>query len=99
MRERTHGTDCVTHTKNAQPRRLCRVAVKDCVKPHVKKLIGTIVLLIWLPIYALVAMGIGVHVLPHAAWFVTLLYYASAGTLWIIPVGLMLPWMNRDPGL
>jgi len=23
-------------------------------------------------------------------------FYALAGTLWIIPVGLMLPWMHRD---
>lgn len=41
-------------------------------------------------------MGIGAHVLPHSAWFVTLAYYALAGTLWIFPIGLMLPWMHRD---
>ncbi len=64
--------------------------------PRTKKLIGTIVMLIWLPVYALIAMGVGVRVLPHAAWYVALLYYALAGTLWIIPVGLMLPWMHRD---
>ena len=65
--------------------------------PHIKKLIGTIVTLIWLPIYALFAMGVGVHLLPGANWFVELLYYAVAGTLWIIPIGLMLPWMYREP--
>ena len=65
---------------------------------HIKKLIGTIVTLIWLMFYALVAMAIGVRVLPHAAWFVMLAYYALAGTLWIVPVGLMLPWMHRDAG-
>ncbi len=64
--------------------------------PHTKKLIGTIITLIWLPIYSLLAMGVGVHVLPRANWFVELLYYAVAGTLWIVPIGLMLPWMNRD---
>ena len=66
------------------------------MNPRTKKLIGTLVILVWLPIYALTAMGVGVHVLPHAAWYVTLLYYALAGTLWIIPVGLMLPWMHRQ---
>ena len=55
------------------------------------------VMLVWIPIYALIAMGVGVRVLPHAHWIVTLLYYALAGTLWIIPIGLMLPWMNREP--
>lgn len=67
------------------------------MSPRVKKLIGTIVTLIWLPIYALAAMGIGVHVLPHAPWYGSLAYYALAGTLWIVPIGLMLPWMYRQP--
>ncbi|HWA03490.1 MAG TPA: DUF2842 domain-containing protein [Rhizomicrobium sp.] len=67
------------------------------MSPRIKKLIGAIVILVWIPIYALVAMAIGVRILPHANWLVTLLYYAFAGTLWIVPVGLMLPWMNREP--
>jgi hypothetical protein len=66
--------------------------------PRAKKLVGTLALLVWLPVYALAAMGVGVHVLPHAAWFVTLFYYALAGTLWIFPFGLMLPWMHREAG-
>ncbi|HTP76812.1 MAG TPA: DUF2842 domain-containing protein [Rhizomicrobium sp.] len=65
--------------------------------PRIKKLIGTLVMLIWIPVYALFAMGIAVHLLPHASWYATLLYYATAGTLWIIPIGLMLPWMYREP--
>jgi hypothetical protein len=67
------------------------------MSPRTKKLIGAMVMLVWIPVYALIAMGVGVHVLPHAHWIVTLLYYALAGTLWIIPIGLMLPWMNREP--
>lgn len=66
------------------------------MSPRIKKLIGTLVMLFWLPIYALAAMGVGVHVLPHANGLVIFLYYALAGTLWIIPIGLMLPWMSRD---
>jgi len=66
------------------------------MNPRVKKFVGAIVMLIWIPVYALVAMGIGVHVLPHAAWYVSFAYYALAGTLWIIPIGLMLPWMHRE---
>lgn len=62
-----------------------------------KKLIGTVVMLVWLPVYVFIAMGIGVRVLPHAHWAVEFLYYAVAGTLWIAPIGLMLPWMHREP--
>lgn len=64
--------------------------------PSIKKLIGTIVTLIWLPIYALLAMGVAVRVLPNAPWYVALLYYMIAGTIWIIPIGLMFPWMSRE---
>jgi hypothetical protein len=67
------------------------------MSPSIKKLIGTIVTLIWLPIYALVAMGVARHVLPNANWFVAFLYYALAGTLWTIPIGMMFPWMQREP--
>ncbi|HVZ91705.1 MAG TPA: DUF2842 domain-containing protein [Rhizomicrobium sp.] len=67
------------------------------MSPRIKKLIGAIVILIWIPVYALIAMGVGVHILPQANWLATLAYYAFAGTLWIVPVGLMLPWMNREP--
>jgi hypothetical protein len=65
--------------------------------PSTKKLIGTIVILIWVPIYALLAMRIAVSLLPGANPVVELLYYAIAGTAWIIPIGLMIPWMTRQP--
>lgn len=67
------------------------------MSPHTKKLIGTIAMLIWLFVYSLIAMGVGAHVLPHAGGLVKFLYYLFAGTIWIIPVGLMLPWMYREP--
>ncbi|HEY1615589.1 MAG TPA: DUF2842 domain-containing protein [Rhizomicrobium sp.] len=66
------------------------------MSPHIKKLVGALATLVWLTVYAFVAMGIGVRVLPHAPWFMALAYYALAGTLWIIPIGLLLPWMNRE---
>lgn len=67
------------------------------LSPHIKKLIGTLITLVWLFVYIFIAMGIGVRVLPQANWLVELFYYLLAGTLWIIPVGLMLPWMYREP--
>jgi hypothetical protein len=62
-----------------------------------KKLIGAAVILIWLPIYALLAMAVGVRVLPHANGIEEFLYYAITGMAWIVPIGLMLPWMAREP--
>jgi len=68
------------------------------LRPRTKKLIGAIVTLIWLPLYALLAMAVGIRVLPHANAIVQFIYYAAAGMAWIIPIGLILPWMSRDPG-
>lgn len=65
------------------------------MSPHLKKLIGTLFTLVWLFVYALIAVGVARHLLPHAGALATLLYYLLAGTLWIIPVGLLLPWMYR----
>lgn len=67
------------------------------MSPRIKKLIGTIVTLLWLPIYALAAMGVAAHLLPRATWYGAFAYYAIAGTLWAVPIGLMFPWMYREP--
>lgn len=64
--------------------------------PRIKKLVGTLLMLIWLPVYALAAMGVATHLLPHANGLITFLYYTLAGTLWAIPVGLLFPWMYRE---
>jgi hypothetical protein len=66
--------------------------------PRYKKLIGALVILVWLPVYVLLAWFAGLHVLPHALQAVKFLYYTVAGMAWILPIGLMLPWMSRDPG-
>jgi hypothetical protein len=65
--------------------------------PRTKKLLGTIGILVWLVIYALLAMSVAVRVLPLANGAVVFLYYLLAGTLWAIPVGLAFPWMMREP--
>jgi Protein of unknown function (DUF2842) len=67
------------------------------MSPRTKKLFGTIFTLVWICVYTLIAMSVGMHVLPYANWLVALIYYALAGTLWIIPIGLMLSWMHREP--
>jgi hypothetical protein len=67
------------------------------MRPRIKKFIGAIVMLVWIPVYAVIAMIVALKVLPHASGLVAFIYYAIAGTIWIIPIGLMLPWMNREP--
>jgi hypothetical protein len=62
-----------------------------------KTLIATILIIfLWLPAYAVFIAGLQWRVLPGASWYVTLLFYALAGTLWIVPIGMSLKWMYRD---
>ena len=65
--------------------------------PRTKKFIGVVGILIWLAVYALLVMRTAVIILPGASWLVELAFYAVAGLAWIIPIGLLLPWMHRQP--
>jgi hypothetical protein len=63
-----------------------------------KTLIAAILIIfVWLPAYMVLVAGLQWRILPGAAWYITLLFYALAGTLWIVPIGLALPWMYREP--
>lgn len=65
--------------------------------PSTKKLIGVVAILIWLALYAFLVMRLAVSILPGASGFVQLVFYAVAGLAWILPIGLLLPWMHREP--
>jgi len=69
------------------------------MSPRIKKLIGAVITLLWLVVYVAIAGAVGVrlaHAMPDSQ-IVRFLYYAIAGTLWIVPIGLMFPWMYREP--
>ena len=64
---------------------------------RLKKLIGTVVILIWIIMYSLIAMKLAVTVLPGAHWVAQLAYYAFAGIAWIVPPGFLIAWMSEEP--
>ncbi|MBV9331175.1 MAG: DUF2842 domain-containing protein [Alphaproteobacteria bacterium] len=66
------------------------------MSPRRKKLIGTLIILVWIPVYVFVAMRIAFAVLPTGG-LIAFVFYPLAGMLWIVPIGLMFPWMNREP--
>jgi hypothetical protein len=64
---------------------------------RLRKLAGLIIILVYLPVYALAAMSLAVRILPDQ-WAVQLVYYGIAGFLWIIPMKPLIYWMERsDP--
>jgi hypothetical protein len=57
-----------------------------------------VLLVVFVPFYALIAMTIGAAKLPGTSLLVQTLYYAVAGLIWVVPAGLIIKWMQRpDP--
>lgn len=68
---------------------------------RVRKLIGTIVLLGLVMMWALLAMALAQLVLPRANGFAAALYYVVAGMGWVLPAMPLIRWMQRpdaEPG-
>ena len=68
------------------------------MSPRKRKLIGTVLLLAFLPVYIAIAVLVAVALQLHATGPVVLTYSAVVGTAWTIPAGLLIRWMVRpDP--
>ncbi len=64
--------------------------------PRNRKLVGTILLVIFLSVYALLAMVAAVILQVNASKAVELTYYVIAGLLWVLPAGLLIKWMQKS---
>lgn len=63
-----------------------------------RKLVGTVLLLLFLVAYALIAVAAAVVLQVNASKVVELAYYLVAGLAWVVPAGLLIRWMHRtDP--
>jgi len=62
---------------------------------RVRKLIGTVVLLVFLVLYAWVASAIGAGRIMLAPAWAQFAYFLVAGLLWVLPAGLLIRWMQR----
>lgn len=62
---------------------------------RLRKFIGTIVLMVFIPIYCLFAAALGDVALQNASGIVQALYFVVAGLLWVLPAGLVVTWMVR----
>jgi hypothetical protein len=64
--------------------------------PRLKKLIGTILLVALVIVYALVATTVAVAQLQESSWLVHLGFFFVSGLLWVIPAMFIISWMARD---
>jgi hypothetical protein len=59
-----------------------------------RKLIGTVVLLVFLALYAWGTAAIGMGRVTLAPLWAQLAYFLIAGLLWVLPAGLLIRWMQ-----
>jgi Protein of unknown function (DUF2842) len=67
--------------------------------PRLKKLIGTVLLVALVVIYALAATTIASYRLANSSAWVHLAFFAIGGVLWIAPAMWLIAWMERKPKL
>ena len=60
-----------------------------------RKLVGTVVLLVFLSIYAWVAVEIGAGRIALAPAWAQFAYFLAAGLAWVVPAGFLVRWMQR----
>ncbi|ABC90366.1 hypothetical conserved protein [Rhizobium etli CFN 42] len=60
---------------------------------RLRKFIGTILIIVLVLVYALVANTIAVATLGNAPWWEQLLYFLLTGLLWVLPAMVIIKWM------
>ncbi len=61
-----------------------------------RKLVGTVLLLILIVVYSFAAVAVAITMqLQNANKLAELIYYVVAGTLWVIPAGAIIWWMQQ----
>ena len=63
-----------------------------------RKLIGTVVILIFVCVYALVAMALAQGRITEASNPVQTIAYIALGLAWVIPLLPLIRWMERKDG-
>ncbi len=61
-----------------------------------RKLLGTVFLLVFLSIYALLAMAVAISLNVHtSSKWIELAYYVIAGLAWVVPAAWIISWMSK----
>ncbi|MDF2374142.1 MAG: DUF2842 domain-containing protein [Rhizobiaceae bacterium] len=63
--------------------------------PRIRKLIGTLLLIALVVLYALIATTVASYRLAESPWWVHLIYFLVTGLLWILPAMWIIHWMEK----
>lgn len=62
---------------------------------RMRKLVGAVLLLLFLAVYALIAMLVAVALQVNGSKIAELIYYLVAGLLWVLPAAWLIKWMQQ----
>ena len=62
---------------------------------RLRKLIGSVLLVVFVCFYALTAMTVAAAKLPGTSGLTQLVFFVIAGTVWVFPAGLLIAWMQK----
>ncbi len=65
--------------------------------PRIRKLVGTVLLLIVLAIYSLAVMLVASVLVTNGNKVIEMTFYAIAGLAWVLPAGYLIKWMYASP--
>jgi Protein of unknown function (DUF2842) len=70
---------------------------RSTMSVRLKKLIGTILLVTLVVIYALAATTFATYRLAQSSGWIHLAFFAFSGLLWILPAMGLISWMEKKP--
>ena len=66
------------------------------INNRIKKLIGTIIIPIWLIVFIGIVAIVAEILLPDLNGLMVFLFYLVSGLIWIIPIMTIISWMQRE---
>ena len=66
------------------------------INNRIKKLIGTIIIPIWLIVFIGIIAIVAEILLPDFNGLMVFLFYLVSGLIWIIPIMPIISWMQRE---
>ncbi len=66
------------------------------INNRIKKLIGTIIIPIWLIVFIGIVAILAEILLPGLNGLMVFLFYLVSGLIWIIPIMPIISWMQRE---
>jgi hypothetical protein len=65
------------------------------MRQRARKFVGTIILVVFMALYALITMTLASAKLPGAPGWLQLIFFVVAGLLWVVPAAGLVTWMQK----